>query len=124
MKSWRARVGSGLRFALLCMFCAVGASAQLYHFGKNKVQFDEFDWQRLETEHFDVYFYPEEAQLASFAGQMAEEGFRHLEQRHQRYPSTSRLPTIRVTSRLTSRPQARVEGVSQSIPNKIERHHR
>jgi len=57
------------------------ASAQLYHFGKNKVQFDEFDWQRLETEHFDIYFYPEEAELASFAGQMAEESFRHLEQR-------------------------------------------
>jgi hypothetical protein len=57
------------------------ASAQLYHFGKNKVQFDEFDWQRLETDHFDIYFYPEEMELASFAGQMAEESFRHIEQR-------------------------------------------
>lgn len=57
------------------------ADAQLYRFGKNKVQYDEFEWQRLETEHFSVYFYPEEAQLASWAGQMAEEGYRHLEER-------------------------------------------
>jgi len=63
------------------VFAAADLSAQLYHFGKNKVQFDEFDWQRLETEHFDIYFYPEEAQLASFAGQMAEEAFSHLEER-------------------------------------------
>ena len=83
MKPRRGRggLGSSLWFALFFTFSATGAPAQLYHFGKNKVQFDEFDWQRLETEHFDVYFYPEEAELASFAGQMAEEGFRHLEER-------------------------------------------
>ncbi|MDA0337889.1 MAG: hypothetical protein O2782_22195, partial [bacterium] len=80
---------------LLSLLLTVGVAdpglAQLYHFGKNKVQFDEFDWQRLETEHFDIYFYPEEAELASFAGQMAEESFRQLEQRlrhtvHRRVP--------------------------------------
>ena len=34
------------------------ASAQ---FGRNKVQFDDFDFRVLETEHFDWHFYPEEA---------------------------------------------------------------
>ncbi len=72
---------NGVWLALLCALWAVDVSAQLYHFGKNKVQFDEFDWQRLETEHFEVYFYQEEAELASFAGQMAEEAFAHLEER-------------------------------------------
>ena len=68
--------------ALLCvLLLASTAGAQPYHFGKNKVQHDEFDWQRLETDHFDVYFYPEEEELASIAARMAEEGFRELERR-------------------------------------------
>lgn len=66
---------------LVLLSMAAPGAAQLYHFGKNKVQFDEFDWQRLETEHFDIYFYPEEAELAAVAGNMAEEGFGHLEER-------------------------------------------
>ena len=70
-----------LALVVVCCVADGPATAQLYHFGKNKVQFDEFDWQRLETEHFDIYFYPEEAELASFAGQMAEEAFSHLEKR-------------------------------------------
>ena len=68
--------------ALLCvLLLASTAGAQPYHFGKNKVQHDELDWQRLETDHFDVYFYPEEEELASIAARMAEEGFRELERR-------------------------------------------
>ena len=66
---------------LWVLLLASTAGAQPYHFGKNKVQHDEFDWQRLETEHFDLYFYPEEEELASIAARMAEEGFRELERR-------------------------------------------
>ena len=72
-------------FGLLALLAAALAgpergSAQLYQFGKNKVQYDEFDWQKMETAHFDVYFYPEEQQLASWAARMAEEGYRAVEQ--------------------------------------------
>ncbi|MEW6755983.1 MAG: hypothetical protein AB1505_34135, partial [Candidatus Latescibacterota bacterium] len=55
-------------------------AAQLYRFGKNKVQFTDFDWRQMETPHFDVYFFPEEAELASYAARMAEEGYARLEQ--------------------------------------------
>ena len=37
------------------------ASGQSY-FGRNKVHFDDFDFQILETDHFDIHFYPEEAE--------------------------------------------------------------
>ena len=63
------------------LLAAATAGAQPYRFGKNKVQHDELAWQRMETEHFDVYFYPEEEELASIAARMAEEGFRRLERR-------------------------------------------
>ena len=58
---------------------AVGAHAQLYRFGKNKVQFDELDWRHMETAHFVIYFYDEEAEIAGYAAHMAEEGYRKIE---------------------------------------------
>ena len=30
-----------------------------FHFGRNKIQYENFDWHVLKTEHFDIYFYPE-----------------------------------------------------------------
>ena len=36
------------------------ARAQGGYFGRNKVQYREFEFQVLKTEHFDIYFYPEE----------------------------------------------------------------
>ena len=53
--------------------------SQSYQFGKNKVQYNEFEWQKTQTRHFDVYFYNEEEELASYAGLMAEEGYRKIE---------------------------------------------
>ncbi len=29
-------------------------NAQFYYFGQNKVQYTEFDWRVLRTEHFDI----------------------------------------------------------------------
>ena len=45
-------------------------------FGQNKVQYAEFAWRKMETEHFDVYFFAEEEELAAYAAQMAERQFR------------------------------------------------
>ncbi|UCE25666.1 MAG: PD40 domain-containing protein [Candidatus Zixiibacteriota bacterium] len=52
-------------------------SAQFY-FGKNKVQYTAFDWQVMTTEHFRVYFYTEEAEIAAIAAKSAEDGYRDL----------------------------------------------
>ena len=77
-------MGNG-RFLCLLLLCAALAgpepgTGQMYQFGKNKVQYDQFDWQKMETPHFDVYFYPEEQELATYAARMAEKGFRAVEQ--------------------------------------------
>ena len=61
--------------------CADELAGQLYRFGKNKVQYDEFEWRKMDTPHFDVYFYPQEEELATYAARMAEEGFSDLEKR-------------------------------------------
>ena len=50
-------------------------------FGRNKVQYAEFAWRKMETAHFDVYFFAEEAELAAYAAQMAERQFIDLEKK-------------------------------------------
>jgi Tol biopolymer transport system component len=46
------------------------ASAQ--YFGRNKVQYETFDFKILKTPHFDVHFYPEEAEAVEDAARMSE----------------------------------------------------
>ncbi|HEU4436952.1 MAG TPA: hypothetical protein VFR89_05760, partial [candidate division Zixibacteria bacterium] len=53
------------------------ASAQFY-FGQNKVQYTRFDWQVLTTEHFKIYFYEEEEEVAEIGAQLAEEAYREF----------------------------------------------
>ena len=53
------------------------AMAQSY-FGQNQVQYDQFRWQVLETEHFLIYYYPEEAQATTDAARMAERAYARL----------------------------------------------
>ncbi len=66
---------------LLCglVLLAGPLQAQFTSFGKNKVQFAEFAWQKMETPHFDVFFFEEEKELASYAAHMAERQYRDLE---------------------------------------------
>ena len=53
-------------------------SAQYSRFGKNKVQYDDFQWEILTGEHVDLYYYPEERDLALVALDYAEESFQFL----------------------------------------------
>ncbi|MBI4429579.1 MAG: PD40 domain-containing protein [Ignavibacteriales bacterium] len=75
------------------------ASAQFYYFGRNKVQYTEFDWQTLQTEHFDIYYYPEMKELAERGAYFAEEGYRQLEQRFN-HNINHRVPLIFYSSHL------------------------
>ena len=62
-------------------------------FGRNKVQYDDFDWHVLETEHFDVYYYPEERHLAEIGAEAAEEAYADLENRFD-FSFNHRVPIL------------------------------
>ena len=95
-----ARLGRfALCFAIFVCIDPESGSAQLYRFGKNKVQFDEFTWQRLETIHFDVYFYEEERELAAFAARAAETSYRAVE-RQLAHTVQRRIPLILYSSHI------------------------
>jgi len=44
-------------FAFLFWITATDALAQFATFGKNRVQYKQFDWRYIQSEHFDVYYY-------------------------------------------------------------------
>jgi Tol biopolymer transport system component len=54
------------------------AAAQGGYFGQNKVQYDNFKFQVLKTDHFDIYYYPEEEEAARMASRMAERWYARL----------------------------------------------
>ncbi|HET7040007.1 MAG TPA: hypothetical protein VFH97_08960, partial [Gemmatimonadales bacterium] len=69
------------------------AAAQFNYFGQNKVQYRDFDWQVLRGEHVDVYFYPEEDDIARLALVYAEESYQILERKFGHTPPR-RIPII------------------------------
>src|SRR5206468_86176 len=65
-------------FALIVVL-AIPAPASAQYFGRNKVQYKKLDFQVLKTEHFDIYFYPEEREGIDIAARMAERWHARLE---------------------------------------------
>lgn len=79
--------------AVLGLSLPAPAAAQFGVFGQNKVQYRHFNWRVLRGEHVDLYFYPEEEELARVALSYAEESYGVLEARF-RYSVTTRIPLI------------------------------
>lgn len=53
--------------------------AQYFNFGKNRVQYDEFDWRFIETDHFDIYYYnSKNYHLAQFTAETVESALKQL----------------------------------------------
>lgn len=48
-------------------------------FGKNKVQYERFDWQFISTDHFDIYFHQGGEYLARFCAVELEKSLVHIE---------------------------------------------
>lgn len=86
-------------YCSLSVFSAVILHAQYYGFGRNKVQYTNFEWQVLRTEHFDIYYYPEMKNLADQGAFFAEESYRLLESRFNQ-SINSRIPLIFYSSHL------------------------
>ena len=66
------------------LLCGQSTSAVAQYFGRNKVQYEKFDFHIMRTPHFDLYFYPAESLVTRDAGRMAErwyarhsDSFRH-----------------------------------------------
>lgn len=61
-----------LVFALAVLLIPSVRVAEAQYFGQNKVQYENFKFEILKTDRFDIYFYPEEKEAAQQAARMAE----------------------------------------------------
>ncbi len=66
---------------LILLFFIVSISTsegQIYFFGRNKVQWDKFNWKVIETDHFNIYYYDDMQVVASIGAAYAEEVYEEL----------------------------------------------
>src|SRR3954471_2917313 len=66
-----ARAGS-LLLAMLTLVAVPVSRAGAQYFGRNKVQYEKFNWKILRSDHFDNFFYPPESLIVHDAGRLAE----------------------------------------------------
>ncbi|MBA7577481.1 hypothetical protein ES708_19334 [subsurface metagenome] len=74
----RPRSAGPLAVAILLLTMTAALQAQFY-FGRNKIQYEQFDWHVLTTPHFQIHYYAGEETLARAAAYWAEEAFDSLE---------------------------------------------
>ncbi|HKB79428.1 MAG TPA: peptidase S9, partial [Thermoanaerobaculia bacterium] len=56
----------------------LASTANAQYFGRNKVQWEHFNFKILKTEHFDIYYYDREADVVDDVGRMAERWYARL----------------------------------------------
>ena len=96
----RTRWLCSLLLFVLSLALALPASAQYgYHFGRNKIQYEDFEWDVLQTKHFDIYFYPQMQELAEQGAYFAEEAYDELQNKFN-FSLNHRAPIIFYSSNL------------------------
>lgn len=60
------------------LFSSISYS-QYFPYGKNRVQYEDFEWRYLQSKHFDIYYYGEKNyKLAEFASMSVESAYKQL----------------------------------------------
>ncbi|MFA5404877.1 MAG: hypothetical protein WC358_08085, partial [Ignavibacteria bacterium] len=77
----------------LFLLLNIKVNAQFVDFGRNKVHYSDFDWKVLYTEHFQIYYYAEEKELAEQGAFFAEESYKYLQQKFK-HSLTDTVPLI------------------------------
>lgn len=78
---------------LILFFVPQFISAQFYFFGRNKVQYENFNWKVLRTEHFNIYYYDDFEHIAEIGARFAEDSFDELKVKFNHY-ITTKIPLI------------------------------
>mgnify|MGYP003326350253 FL=1 len=81
-----------IRFAYTAFFllCSV---IQAQSFGQNKVQYRDFEWSFISSPNFDVYYYGDELDLATFTMEAANEAYEQIG-KHLRWNLKKRVPIL------------------------------
>ena len=96
------------------------------YFGQNKVRYEVYDFKTLRTEHFDIYYYDEEADVAREVGRMAERWYSRLSRilAHELPPNQpivlyANAPAFRATTVLPDLIGEGTGGVTESLRRRV-----
>ncbi len=121
---WTRLLSATIAIAALLALLPQPGSAQ--YFGRNKVQFDNFDFRVLKTDHFDVHYYPEEGPAVRDAARMAERWYERLARSFQHeFEQTKPIifyadhPDFQQTNTLSGFIGEGTGGVTESLKNRV-----
>jgi Tol biopolymer transport system component len=110
--------------AVLALSAALPLDAQ--YFGRNKVQYDDFDWSVLETPHFDLHFYAEMDESIEDFARMSERWYERFARSFQHeFERTKPLivyadhPDFQQTNTLQGQISEGTGGVTESLKNRV-----
>jgi Tol biopolymer transport system component len=105
---------------------ALPAAVSAQYFGRNKVQYETFDFKILKTPHFDIHFYPEEGAAVEDAARMGErwyERFARLFQHEFEQPKPIILyadhADFQQTNTLSGQLSEGTGGVTESLKDRV-----
>jgi Tol biopolymer transport system component len=117
------------RWGLLGAVVLVLASAlpvEAQYFGRNKVQYDSFDFEVLETPHFDIHYYPEAGAVIEDVSRMAERWyerfarlFQHEFEKAKPLVLYADHPDFQQTNTLQGFLGESTGGVTESLKNRV-----
>ena len=66
------------RIVVVSVLVCAPLHVEAQYFGRNKVEYEDFDFRILATEHFDIYYYSQEEPAARLAAKLAERWYARL----------------------------------------------
>ena len=78
---------------LFIMLILLGSILNAQSFGQNKVQYRDFDWNYISSPNFDVFYYGDEIDLATFTMEAASEAYEQIA-KHLRWNLKKRVSII------------------------------
>ena len=120
----RTRLITALAAWSVVLSLPLPASAQ--YFGRNKVQYETFDFKILQTPHFDIHFYPEEGEAVEGAARMSERWyerfarmFQHEFEKRKPIILYADHPDFQQTNTLRGTLSEGTGGVTESLKNRV-----
>ncbi|MDZ7779854.1 MAG: peptidase S9 [Gemmatimonadota bacterium] len=105
---------------------ALPGEASGQYFGRNKVQFEDFDFRTLELDHFDLYFYGDDPEPIEDAARMAERWYERYARTFQHEFEKSKPlilyrnhPDFQQTNTLRGNIGGGTGGVTESLKNRV-----
>ncbi|MEJ2540105.1 MAG: peptidase S9 [Gemmatimonadota bacterium] len=117
---------AGMFVPLAAALMVVPSAVDAQYFGRNKVQYDDFDFRVLETPHFDIHYYPSFSEATLDVARMSERWYERFARTFQHEFETSKPlilyadhPDFQQTNTLQGFIGEGTGGVTESMKNRV-----